>query len=266
MQLQRIAAVTVGIGLLALSPMQASAAGFDTGLEGWEAWGFDIDYTLGLPPVLNSITYVDNTNAPPVSDIEWLSTGGNPGGYASLTDAVETPASFARAPTSFIQNGGNLTPFLGGTFSFDHKLFATGTTSEPIAPYSVMMVSGDPTLLNAVVWTSTGPGGATDWVHHDAILNSGNFSLLENTDLGVFDPDLAGLTLGAFGFHGTMTFEQILASVSDIFVGFELVNNEGLQNQEHAGLDNIQLVALPEPASILLLLMGGAMFLARRKR
>jgi hypothetical protein len=62
-----------------------------------------------------------------------------------------------------------------------------------------------------------------------------------------------------------MTFDQILANVTNIFVGFELVNNASVQNAEHAGLDNIQLVALPEPASILLLLMSGAAFLSRRK-
>ena len=100
-------------GLLALSPMHANAADFtfDSDLEGWEAVGIDIDFTAGLPPTLNNITLVQNPG-----DMVHEAAGGNPGGYARLTDAIEEPSSLAGAPASFL-NGGDLTSFIGGTFS-----------------------------------------------------------------------------------------------------------------------------------------------------
>ena len=58
------------------------------------------------------------------------------------------------------------------------------------------------------------------------------------------------------------TFESILSNVTDVFITFEIVNND-VQQQESAGVDNAMLV--PEPASLGLLAAGGLVLL-RRKR
>ena len=185
----------------------------------------------------------------------------SPGGYARLTDAIEKPASFAAAPASFL-NGGDLTPFIGGTFSFDHRLFDTGTPNQGIQPYSVFFVSGDPSDLNAVVWTAPAPAGATDWVHFDITLAESELTLFQNVPLSVIDPSLPSITPADLGLSGSKTFAEIMGSVDELLVAFELVDNVGFQNQEHGGIDNAQLV--PEPSSLALLLMGGTMFLCFR--
>jgi hypothetical protein len=252
-----LALALVSSGLLALSPMHASAASstFDSDLEGWEAVGFDIDFAI-FPPAFN-IALVENTG-----DMVHEAADGNPGGYARLTDAIEEPASFAAAPVSFL-NGGDLTSFIGGTFSFDHRLFDTGTPNEGIAPYTVFFLSGDPTDLNAVVWTAPPPAGATDWVHFDITVDESELTLFENVPLSVVDPSLPSSTPADLGFSGTMTFEEIMGSVDEILVAFELVDNVGFQNQEHGGIDNVQL--LPEPGSLALLLLSGVILLRRRR-
>ncbi len=245
-------------GLLALSPMHANAAGFtfDSDLEGWEAVGIDIDFTAGFPPTLNNITLVQNPG-----DMVHEAAGGNPGGYARLTDAIEEPSSLAGAPASFL-NGGDLTSFIGGTFSFDHRLFDTGTPFASIAPYSVIFLSGDPIDFNAVVWSAPAPAGATDWVHFEFTVDESELMLMENVPLSVFDSSLPSITPAQLGFSGSMTFDEIMGSVDELLVAFELVDNVGFQNQEHGGIDNAQLV--PEPSSLALLLMGGTMFLCFR--
>jgi hypothetical protein len=43
---------------------------------------------------------------------------GNPGRHAQLTDMIEEPSSLAAAPAAYL---GNLTGYIGGSFSFDHR-------------------------------------------------------------------------------------------------------------------------------------------------
>jgi hypothetical protein len=53
-----------------------------------------------------------------------------------------------------------------------------------------------------------------------------------------------------------MSFEEIMADVDGILVAFELVNNQGAQMTEWAGLDNVSMVPIPEPASAAMLALG----------
>jgi hypothetical protein len=244
-----LATTLLGAALaLAPAPSRAVSSSFDSGLEGWQALGIEIDFTIGFPPILNAVNLIDNAG-----DMVHEAAAGNPGGYARLTDAIEEPSSFASAPAAFL---GDLSSFLGGTFSFDHRLFDTGEPNSGIAPYSLLITSGDPTDLNTLVWTAPAPSGATDWVHFDVTLDASDLTLLQNVPLSSIDPTLPAITPATLGFVGTKTLEQILADVTTILVAFELVDNEGFQNQEHGGIDNVSLVAIPEPDTAALIAFG----------
>lgn len=243
--------------LLASSPAAAVSSFFDSDLEGWLPVGIEVDVVIGLPPMINSIDLVLNGG-----DMVHQASGGNPGGYARLTDATEDPASFASAPASFL---GDLSAFIGGTFSFDHRLFDTGMPSSGIAPYSLLLTSGDPTDLNTLVWTAPAPTAATDWVHFDVLLNGDNLTLLQDTPISVIDPSLPDITPASVGLFGTMTFEEIMADVDSLLLAFELVDNDGVQMQEHGGIDNVTMVVAPEPAPGALVGFG-LLALALRRR
>lgn len=256
---QKLGILVVTLALV-LGSAQADAASFNTDLEGWTSVGFDADVVIGFPPRINSITLVSTAG-----DMVHAATGGNPGGYASLTDAIESPASWARAPESFIPNGGDLSGFQ--TLSFDHRLFDNGIDDSgmpaEIFPYGAIFISGDPTDLNAIVWTSPAPAGPTDWVEFDIDINETNFSLIENISISLIAPGLPDITPASVGLTGTMTFAQILGNVTDILIPFELSNNEGNQMSESAGIDNVALV--PEPGLLGLVLVAGAAVRLRRR-
>jgi PEP-CTERM motif len=253
-------ALMVAGGLVAVAPAPARAVSstFDSDLEGWQAIGVEIDVTIGFPPVLNAINLIDNAG-----DMVHEATDGNPGGYARFTDSIEEPSSLASAPAAYL---GDLTSFIGGTFSFEHRLFDTGEPSIAFSPYVLLITSGDPTDLNTLVWTAPAPTGATDWVHFDITLDASDLTLLENVPVSVIDPSLPSITPASLGFTGTMTLEEILADVTSILVSFELVNNQSVQNSEHGGIDNVEMVPIPEPASATLLLFGLALLARSRRR
>jgi len=247
-RIRSVALALVLAASLLLSPSASLAVSstFDSDLDGWQAVGLEILYTV-IPPAINDINEVLNS-----ADMIYASSSGNPGGYAELTDEIRSPASFASAPAKFL---GDLTPFVGGLFSFDHRLFDTGTPNSGIAPYSLLITSGDPANLNTLVWTAPPPAGAGDWVHFDITLDSSNLSLIENVPLSVLNPSLPNITPSSLGIGGTLDFDEIMANVTSMLVAFELVDNDGFQNQEHAGIDNVAMV-IPEPASALLLGLG----------
>ena len=235
-------------GLVAMIPSQGLAVSstFDTDLDGWQAVGLDIAFQV-FPPALD-VTPVVNTG-----DMVFSPTDGNPGGYARLTDAIETPASFASAPSKFL---GDLSAFVDGTLSFDHRLFDTGTPNDGIAAYSVLITSGAFGDLNSLVWTAPAPAGPTDWVHFDIILDENDFSLIEDVSLSTINPEYPDIVPADLGFTGTQDFFEIMSNVTSILVAFELVDNSGIQNQEHGGIDNVSMVVVPEPTSALLLGLG----------
>ena len=233
-------ALTGFSAMVALLAMAAPVAGvpigpvestFDADLDGWEAWGLDLD----------ALTVVRNA-----ADETHTAVGGNPDGFAEFLDITEEPASGLRAPEKF---RGDWSDFLNaGSFRYDHRLLAVGTTdqddADPIKDYLVIVSSGPLTFLglNAAVFEAPGPDGATDWVTVEAPLDLSKWT--------VFSPFVGG------------TFESILSNVTDVFITFEIVNNDG-QQEESAGVDNAMLV--PEPASLGLLAVGG-LALLRRKR
>ena len=255
--------------LLWLSPTPAGAltvtTGFDVDLEAWQATG--LDFSLGgFPPSVTDVFLVPNTG-----DMVHEGSGGNPGGYARLTDAIEEPSSFAQAPASY---RGDLSAFIGGTFSFDHRLFDRGVDDSggpaAISPYAFLIVSGDVFDLNALAFTAPAPAGNTDWVHFDIDLapasTGGDLVFVSDINVSVLFPDfpISGTIGQILGKSPTKSFEEIMMSVDTVLVPFEISNNEGNQMSEWAGIDNVSLASVPEPGTLSLLLVSGALLLRRR--
>lgn len=240
-------ALALASTILAPKTALAVSSTFDSDLDGWQAVGLEISFTPGFPPTVG-ITPVTNTG-----DMVHESIDGNPDGYARLTDAITTPASFASAPSKFL---GDLSAYVGGTLSFDHRLFDTGTPNGGIAPYSVLITSGAFSDLNTLVWTSPAPSGVTDWTHFDITLDETQLSLIEDVNLSDIDPAFPSIIPGNIGLTGDLDLLGIMSNVTSILVAFELVDNEGFQNQEHAGIDNVDMQVIPEPGSALLLGLG----------
>jgi len=258
------AAAACGASLMVAERASAVGSTFDAGLEGWQAVGFDFDVVIGLPPTV-TITKTDNS-----ADLAWDAGGGavtgNPGGFARFLDVIEEPASFLEAPAGFT---GDLTGFAGGTLSYDHRLINEGSNATSVGPYVLALISGDPNDRNAYIALQTGPnlGDAdTGWVNVVTTLDASNFESIVDVDLGLFDPSLAGNTASAFGIaNGGMSFEQVLADVDSLIISFEMVDNNSTQVSEDDGVDNVQLLPVPEPSSLALLAAGGWL-IARRRR
>lgn len=265
-RMHRLTALLVGGAVLAGAQQvsaQAIKSTFDTDLEGWKAIGFDFDVAIALPPTVN-ITKTDNA-----ADAEWADTTpfpGNPGGYALFTDEITEPGSFLEAPAKFT---GDLSGYAGQTISYDHRLFNQGLEATSVGPYVIVLVSGDPNDLNAYVYIEPGPAlGApdTDWVTISTTLDASNFQPIVDIDLGNLDPDFAGITPSTIPFSNfttDMSFEEVLADVTGMYVSFELVDNNSTQISESAGVDNV--IITPEPGSLALLAFGG-LLAARRRR
>ena len=256
----------LGAGLLSLTPAAASAltvtTAFDDDLEDWQPTGLDFEFTP-FPPAVTDLFLVPNPG-----DMVHESSGGNPGGYARLTDAIPEPSSFAQAPAPYT---GDLSDFIGGTFSFDHRLFERGIDDSgpaEISPYAFLIISGDLFDLNALAFTAPAPSGNTDWVHFDVTLSpvsaGGDLTFVTDVQASVLFPGLpvSGTIGSILGRGPTKTFAQIMASVDAVLIPFELANNEGNQQSEWAGIDNVSMV--PEPTGFALLLMSGALLLLRR--
>lgn len=260
-----IPALACGAAALFVGQASAQVSTFDTGLDGWTAVGFDFDIAI-FPPAINSVSLTDNS-----ADLVWDSGGdsdplfeGNPGGFARFVDQIVDPASFLKGPGSLT---GDLSGLAGQTIRYDHRIFNEGSDATSVGPYVIGLISGDPSDLNAYIYTQPGPslGDAdTGWVTISTTLDASNFQSIVNVDLGLFDPAGSGLTAAGLGIaNGGKSFEQVLADVSGVFISFEMVDNNSAQVSEADGVDNAGIV--PEPGSLALLGIGG-LIAARRRR
>jgi hypothetical protein len=224
--------VLLGLVMSVLLPSSSMASSitivstFTSGLEGW-------------------------TTTDPGAVFTQVAAGGNPGGYLSHDNSEQAIAQLV-APAAFL---GNLSAFIGGTFSFDGNLlgaggsFFDGPNGIPggvFLDYGIIQLIG-PTLSAQVDLL---PGGAT-------------------APAGAWQTYSIGLNAAAWGLTPA-DFNTLMQNVTSL-----RITVEGLWGAEFQGIDNISLVSadasttgvpVPEPASLLLVGLGLTVVAIRARR
>lgn len=195
--------------LIAL-PLAASAAGFDTGDEGW---------TTLAPPLEGTLT--------------WQATGGNGGGWLLAEDLSSNSDILLNAPTAWL---GNWSAYLGGTFSFDARNVSPAGTAIDWSGFGEIRIGGPGGSLLLDVAAAGQPPADGQWHHYSVAL----------TPAAGWGPSLA----------------SVLANATSLTINGELHAGGG----EAVGFDNIRVSAVPEPASLALLLGGLGLLAGWRHR
>jgi Laminin B (Domain IV) len=210
-------AVSTGLAVLAVlaAPAAASAISasetFDTGLGGWVA--------LQAP-----------TDVPPMPPPDYHATGGNPGGYISLTDTNATTFGIAtlRSGSGFT---GDFSGAYGGTLSFDLRT-NTAWASTSFLPW--------------ISITGAGPQTAVCSFPTSAVPADGNFHTLTATltETAKPGPDCSweDMLNNAGALFTNANFKAILASLQTITVSADVNSAAG----ETVSLDNVRLTGLPD--------------------
>lgn len=163
----------------------------------------------------------------------WMPSGGNGGGWLRVAD--DTGDDFLlNAPAAWL---GNWSGYLGGTLSFD-ALNANGESPD-WAPFGEVTITGaaGTVVLDAVAANNPPADGL--WHHYSVQLSP------------------------AAGWSGSASLAAVLANVTSLTIKGEF--HAGVS--EVVGMDNVEVTAVPEPASAALLLAGGGLLaLLRRKR
>jgi hypothetical protein len=190
---------------------QATTSTFETGAEGWRAIGD----TEGV--------------------LEWLPTGGNPGGHVSVADAANGGVVYFVAPTSFL---GDRSFAIGTLLTFDLQQVYTGSPNQSNEPDVILQGAG----LRLIFNTPTNPANGS-WTSYAVPLVFTEWRLNSLT-----------------GAVPTATeFASVLGNLTSLQIRAEYRNGEDIGK-----LDNVTLV--PEPASWALLMGGVAGVLAFQRR
>ncbi|MFG6412800.1 laminin B domain-containing protein [Roseateles sp. DC23W] len=162
----------------------------------------------------------------------WFAVGGNAGGWLRVEDVDGSTDILLTAPSGWL---GNWSSFLGGTLSFDVK--KDNNVSSDWSGFGEIRISGPG---GSVILDAAAPNLPADnlWTHYSVALTP------------------------TAGWNGA-SLAAVLANVTSLTINGEFHAGPG----EVVGFDNIQVTAVPEPASAALL-AGGLALLAglRRKR
>jgi hypothetical protein len=178
---------------------------FDTGPDGW------------------------TSNTP--SEVSWLSSGGNPGGYMRFADGSAN-GTWLIAPAEYLGNWSELDGF--GIINYDHRIIDQGPGVQQFHRETVS-ISGPG---GVATWYGTTPSGVTPW---PAPGNHTVTALLLESDWSVT----------------TGSWDALLANVTNLSLQIEMVQNQGLG--ERTGIDNVYRTTIPAPGAILLGTIGAGL-------
>jgi hypothetical protein len=128
------------IATCAALPLAATAAGFDTGADGWTT-----------------------TNG---GDQIWMPGSGNTGGWLQVTDTSNNDDFLLNAPTSWL---GNWSAYAGGMLSFDVKN-VNGETPD-WAPFGEVTISGTAGSVVLDMVAANSPAADGQWHRYSATLS-----------------------------------------------------------------------------------------------
>ncbi len=123
--------------------------------------------------------------------VRWQRFGGDPGGF--LEGEGDDIRSY-RSPPSW---AGDWSRYIGGVFSYDLRLIASGGSEPP--GVEVKILSSDGTVLS-----SSPPPSERFWTREEVVLNASNFGVSE-ADLRRVMRSVAGITVGPLGFEARTT-------------------------------------------------------------
>lgn len=179
------------------------------------------------------------TPGPGVAGFGWHSTGGNPGGNIRAEDPASTGVGggwWFVAPAGWL---GDWTLYVGGKLSFD--VFASAGTSATLnspAPPAVVLGVSDGGSIRAVA----SAGAMVDqWVSVRIGLVASSFTFTPGTTY--------------------TTFETALANIDSFVIPADFV----FQQTDVTRLDNVRLMAAPEPGTGLLMIVACAALAGLRR-
>lgn len=237
--MRRSAAVIVAATTFASAPASAivlvgASSTFDTDAEGWQF----VDVPGNAASTADFVTLLGGPSA-----VDYVSSGGNPGGYISAQDPSNNTFFFT-APAPFL---GNQSLVYGGVLKFDFKV--TPATPEWTGDPDVVLISESGVLVYDI---GTQPGAA--------------FSSR------VVPWSEAGWRVGSLsGAQATQAqFQNVIGNLGALLIAGEFIaSSPGTATSfEVASIDNVMLTPVPEPSAALLMSLGvlGIGAACRRKR
>ena len=172
--------------------------------------------------------------------LSWESTGGNPDGHLKMDD-VNNGWGYFKAPTIS-------QPLLyGGSFSFDLRHEGVGSNVYNVR---VALQGAGLTLINESVLPTD------SWATY-------SFTMDENTGWRKFS-DLAQNYSNAEPAASQAEVQSVLAAPTGLFIAADY-NDFSSSGQDETYLDNVNVDAVPEPATMVLAGAAGLAWLRRRK-
>jgi hypothetical protein len=203
------------------SDASAAFSTFDNDPEGWSVVDLPTPTIPSPPTVLGTYS------------VNYMNSGGNPGGYISMTDPSGNWFMFS-APNAFL---GDQSSAFGGTLFFDMKTTPTPLPNEFPA---VVLVGLEDTLF----YTALAP--VSDWGTYEVLLSPNGWRL--NDQQSGLEPSALGM-------------QTILSDLQALYI-----SGDWIDGVETTGLDNVRLTPIPPAVWLFGSGLLGLAGIARRKK